>query len=172
MALRTLKQQKRIMRVLQGFSVLTGLFMVTFLGFEQVVLFLTADVLEKGHSGGEWKELGMKFGGGTFFIVVGPLFGEFALTLQVASVLASDTVTEVVNAVDTVAPKSAEWETQVVAPALGLASGAVGQLSAGWSRGLTLSYCACWTMALGMFCNMLQGMRYCVRSGMTLSIPM
>ena len=89
---------------------------------------------------------------GLFFLIEATLFLEFALTLQVAAALASDTVIEIVHAARDVSPEDVEeWTTRVVGPALGLNNGAVGLLADGWSSAIGLSYFGLWSMGLGVF---------------------
>ena len=88
---------------------------------------------------------------GLFLIVVAPLVCEFALALQVGAVLASDAVTECVHSVQHTNPSDVSCKKKVDDPVLALPSGAVGNLSSAFSRGLTLVYIGCWTMTMGGF---------------------
>jgi hypothetical protein len=77
---------------------------------------------------------------------------DFGLALQVAAVLSSDAVTEVVAAVETSSPTDIDqWEIQVVQPTLALHESHVHMLSRGFAPGLALFYTASWSIALASF---------------------
>jgi hypothetical protein len=89
---------------------------------------------------------------GLAFMVVGPFFCDFVLSLEVAAVLAAHAVLGVDQAVRTVVPEDEEaWETHVVWPTLALCNGAIAHLSRGWGRGLLLAYVGCWSVTFAMF---------------------
>jgi hypothetical protein len=143
-ALRRLVRQWWITRALQALSFFVGLIFVLIAIQKMLAHFI--------HGDAESFSVIMIMPMGLSMLTIAPLFGEFALSLQVAAALTSDAVLEVVNAVNAVSPNETEvWEARVVTPALALANGAVGLLSKGWGRGLALAYVGWWGMAVGFF---------------------
>jgi hypothetical protein len=97
--------------------------------------------------------MGLAAGGMAFLCIsAGLVLLDFGLALQVAAVLCSDAVTEVVSAVEDTLPTEIEqWETQVVQPTLALHASHVQLLSRGFAPGLALFYTASWSIALASF---------------------
>jgi hypothetical protein len=85
-------------------------------------------------------------------LTVGTFILDFLFSLQVSAALVADAVEDVVEAALSVSPDDEEeWEAKVVQPALALPHGAMGALSDGWSRGLSIVFVGCWSLSIAVF---------------------
>ena len=150
-AMAMLESNRRWVRAVQLVAVAVGAVMFT-MGSSSLFA-LVMHHISAGESVLEpwWHNMFIGIPGGAFLILIAPMFGEFILSLQVASALAADAVIEVVRSAKHTSPDDAEqWEAEVAQPALALVA-TMRHLSSGWSRGLAAAYVGLWSLAVGFF---------------------
>jgi hypothetical protein len=147
-ALATLEKQRKLTRLVQAFSVGVGTLFAAPSGIFMIVMAMGMGraTIAQGATISTTLLLAA-----VFLVVTVPLACEFALSLQVAAALTSDSVLEVVHAVNSVSPvDDTQWNGRVVQPSLELANGPVALLSRGWGGGLALLYIGLWSLSLGL----------------------
>jgi hypothetical protein len=92
---------------------------------------------------------------GAWMLSTCQLILDFLFSMEVGAALAADAVADVIAAIPVSPVNSAEWEKNVVQPALGLPRSAMAELSDGWGKGLSLMYTGSWTLAIVVFAGAL-----------------
>jgi hypothetical protein len=99
-----------------------------------------------------WWAMGiMIFCLGGWLLSTGMFILDFLFAMQVAAAVVTDAIEDVIAAALSLSPQSDEWEAKVVQPALALPRGAMTLLSDGWSKGLSIVYVGCWSLAIAVF---------------------